>query len=106
MNAKLTGTLSDYYDYHDTDRDGIQNIDELGTCSVPYSIASEDLGHPPCQSAGEPDSDGDGVWDNVEGTNGSNPLKASYQDSNNDANGDGSPDSWILPDDGLNVPIL
>lgn len=54
------------------------------------------------KSAGNPDSDGCGVWDNVEANNGSNPLKGSSLDSNVDS----FPDSWVLPNQGLNIPVL
>ncbi|WP_299266532.1 hypothetical protein [uncultured Psychrosphaera sp.] len=106
VSAKLAGSKSITYNDVDTDLDGISNADELANCTVPYSTAIADLGNPPCQSAGKADTDGDGVWDNIEILNGTSPLKSSYLHSNGDVNNDGKPDSWILFDEQLNVPFF
>jgi hypothetical protein len=100
------GSTKITYDNYDTDLDSISNADELASCTIPYSTAIGDLGNPPCQSAGNPDSDGDGVWDNLEIMNGTSPLKATYLHSEGDANIDSMPDNWISFISTLNVPIF
>lgn len=93
-----------YSQEYDTDRDGIDNLSELTFCSQ--------LGI--CLSAGNPDTDGDGVWDGFELQNATNPFAANSRaatsdalttnDGTQDANGDGYPDSFIMPDNQINTP--
>ncbi|MCE2572840.1 Ig-like domain-containing protein [Motilimonas eburnea] len=77
----------------DTDDDGISNIDELASCTVPFL----ELGQRACLSAGNRDTDGDGIYDKFEKDYMLNPLKASSAEQNNDVNGDGFPDHWVGP---------
>ena len=90
-----------YSALQDSDKDSMSNQQEWLECMMPYQLQ---LGSSPCLNVGFGDTDGDGIWDNLEIENGTNPRHAVFEDSMKDLNNDGHPDHFILP--GLNHPIL
>ena len=97
--------MTPYSNDIDSDRDGINNASEAASC----------LQALPCLLLGSSDSDDDGVWDGIEINNNSDPLlkntnvilegKVTSDDGLIDANNDGYPDHFILPDRQMNVAL-
>ncbi|MDX7900525.1 hypothetical protein [Aeromonas media] len=107
----LLPKFKEFSNSYDTDRDGVNNMDEISGCAIPYT----QIGQLPCMVPGMADSDSDGVWDGLEINLGQNPLlsnttvfngnnEVTGDDGLDDINGDGFPDYVILPSAGLNVP--
>lgn len=102
VSVDLAGSSNTHYDSDDLDADGYTNLEERNTCaSTPYSTVGELI----CQSGGNPDTDNDGIWDNVEQDNGTNPKQFSINDSQADINSDTYIDSLIIPSTNINVPL-
>ncbi|MEH6824549.1 MAG: hypothetical protein V7629_11625 [Motiliproteus sp.] len=79
------------------DADGLSNAAEWAGCVTPYASDAANLGRHPCLSAGNRDTDGDGVWDNNELFYATEPRENRYQDSMGDLDLNGMPDFWIQP---------